>query len=143
MKKIGLAVIIVSLASAVSAKSHDDYQQAVNAIKMGKRFSLLVDYDKCQFESDRGIKLSGLASVKMPDSVFIRGDKLVARVVVQTGDIMGMPQLGNVFQSATLVIDKAGSVTTSLHLLDPVTYQDKISPIMVTCTLGDSAKVIL
>lgn len=117
------------------------YKETVDALSKGKKITLVVNFDKCQIINNHSGKLTGLSIIRLPEVVVVRNDTISARVVIPTGDVAEFPELGNVYQTSSCEFDKNNQLHGVLHVLDPVTYQDKIPPTDILCQIGTGFNV--
>lgn len=142
MRKIALTIMgVCFITNASLAAKLQGYQEAVEVLKKGERLTLVVDFDQCQIKGAHGAKLTGLSILRLPEIISVRHDQIIAREIIPTGEIEGLPQLGNVYQTSRGVFSKNNQFSATLHVLDPVTFQDKLEPTNITCEIGSGFNV--
>lgn len=138
MKKLVFGIVsaccIVQTCYAVKLKS---YQEAVDLLSEGKNVTLVINFDKCTTSDNHdGKKLSGLSVLRLPTVTLIQHGKIIIREVIPTGKIGAFPDLGNVYQTATVIMNQNNQLDATLQVLDPVTYKEVLAPTEIACDLN-------
>ncbi|TAL59034.1 MAG: hypothetical protein EPN84_11975 [Legionella sp.] len=116
------------------------YDQAVDALKEGKRIKYLIDWDLC-YSNFPDVKPNFLSSYR-PDNINIdKSGFLQSSGVRYTHEIKMIPGLGPVNQAYVYTFSKNNELHVINRFIDPVTFEEKMTAIEVTCELGKGFKV--
>lgn len=137
IKHLLLALLLTTNCFAGQLSS---YEEAVEALKEGKRIKYLIDWDLCQ-SNFPDVKPNFLSSYR-PDNINI--DKkgfLLSSGVTYTHEMKMMPGFGPVNQAFVYTFSNNNELHVINRFIDPVTFVEKMMAIEVTCQLGKGFKV--
>ncbi|KTD03187.1 VirK protein [Legionella geestiana] len=133
-------LLMLFLAGASHAEQLFDYQQAVAAVKSGKKITYVVDWNKCTLNLPN--ITPDIISSYSPDHVIMDKQGFMgSRGTKYTHEISKAPELGPVHQSFVYTFTKEGELQVVNRFLDPITYAEKMPAIRAVCRLHDGFEV--